>query len=169
MTIVIELTVNGDMTVKATTNMLTSSIKDNGDYGIVITGNLNVEDAVLTYKGGKTGGKLNNGKLAVTGDINVSGKTAIFNAPGDAATDVDALNITCANFTLADKATAVFGNRTDGAAKNLVVSGTINNPEGCTFNIIKANQDGAGSVLGWVTCSTLLTGGAFPGSKPRVD
>lgn len=150
------LNVHGDMTVAANTT-ITSSQKINIDE------NLNVEGTgiTLTYKGAKA----NVDGLAVTKDINVS--TATFDA-GSAAPDVDALNITCANFYLTDAATAVFGNRTDGGAKNLVVSGTISNPEGCTFNIVAANQNGAGSVLAWVTCTKLEVGGNFSAARPRV-
>ena len=87
----------------------------------------------------------------------------IFNADG-----IDALDITCANFTLADGATAKFGNRTEGDTKNLTVSGTITNPTGCTFSIHAANQNGAGSVLATITCTKLMVGGDFPGGKPQV-
>ena len=148
------LTVNGDMNVAANT-ILANSKK------ITITGDLNVDGAKLTYRGKKA----NEDGLAVTKDIKVSGGT--FDA-GSAAADVDALNITCANFTLADGAIAWFGNRTDGGAKNLVVSGTISNPAGCTFNIVAANQDGNGSVLAWVTCKKLEVGGTFSAARPRV-
>ena len=153
------MNVNGDMTVTANTT-ITSSQK------IFIDENLNVEGTgiTLTYKGAKA----NVDGLAVTKDVTVSGTGATFDA-GSLAADVDALNITCANFYLTDAATAVFGNRTDGAAKNLVVSGTISNPEGCTFNIVPANQDGAGSVLAWVTCKKLEVGGTFSAARPRVE
>lgn len=151
------LAVNGDMAVAANTT-ITDSKK------ITVTKNLTVEGAgvTLAYKGAKK----NVDGLAVTGDITVSGAT--FDA-GSVAADVDALNITCANFYLKDAATAVFGNRTDGAAKNLVVSGTISNPTGCTFNIVAANQNGAGSVLAWVTCKKLEVGGTFSAARPRVE
>ena len=150
------LTVNGDMNVADNTE-ITDSKK------ITVTGNLTVEGTgkTLTYKGAKA----NIDGLAITGDIKVSGAT--FDA-GNAAADVDALNITCANFYLEDGATAVFGNRTDGAAKNLVVNGTISNPAGCTFNIKAANQNGSGSVLAWVTCKKLEVGGTFSAARPRV-
>ena len=151
------LTVNGDMVVKANTT-ITDSKK------ITVTENLNVEGAgiTLTYKGAKK----NEGGFAVTKDIKVSGAT--FDA-GSLAADVNALNITCVNFSLTDGATATFGNRTDGAAKNLVATGTISNPAGCTFNIVPANQDGAGSVLAWVTCKKLEVGGTFSAARPRVE
>ncbi len=151
------LNVNGNMAVAANTTFVDSK-------KITVTGNLTVSGGAttLTYKGAKA----NVDGLAVAGDIKVSAAT--FDA-GNAAADVDALNITCANFYLENAGTAVFGNRTDGAAKNLVVSGTISNPLGCTFKIVGANQDGAGSVLAWVTCSQLLTGGTFPGALPRVE
>ena len=151
------LKVHGDMTVAANTT-ITSSQK------IFIDEDLNVEGTgiTLTYKGAKA----NVDGLAVTKDVNVSGAT--FDA-GSAAADVDALNITCANFYLEKGATATFGNRTDGAAKNLVVSGTISNPEGCTFNIVAANQNSAGSVLAWVTCKKLEVGGTFSAARPRVE
>lgn len=151
------LTVNGDMTAKAATT-ITSSKKIN------VTENLTVEGAALTYKGAKA----NEDGFAITKDVTVSGTGATFDA-GSAAADVDALNITCANFYLKDAATATFGNRTDGAAKNLVVSGTISNPATCTFNIVAANQNGAGSVLAWVTCKKLEVGGTFSAARPRVE
>ena len=151
------LTVNGDMVVKANTT-ITDSKK------ITVTENLSVEGAgvTLAYKGAKA----NIEGLEVKKDIKVSGAT--FDA-GSAAADVNALNITCVNFSLTDGATATFGNRTDGAAKNLVASGTISNPAGCTFNIVPANQDGAGSVLAWVTCKKLEVGGTFSAARPRVE
>jgi hypothetical protein len=151
------LTVNGDMTVKANTSITTSKM-------INVKGNLTVDGAWLYYKGKTwTAGdnSLNNEGLAVTGDITVSGTT--FDAG-----DVDALNITCANFTLAKGARADFGNRTEGDAKNLVVSGTISNPEGCKFYITAANQE-PGTVLAWVTCKELLVGGDFTAARPRVE
>jgi hypothetical protein len=151
------LNVNGNMAVAANTTFVDSK-------KITVTGNLTVSGGAttLTYKGAKA----NVDGLAVAGDIKVSAAT--FDA-GNAAADVDALNITCANFYLENAGTAIFGNRTDGAAKNLVVSGTISNPLGCIFKIVGANQDGNGSVLAWVTCSQLLTGGTFPGALPRVE
>ena len=147
------LTVNGDMAVAANTT-ITDSKKIN------VKENLTVEGATLTYKGKKA----NVEGLAVKKDIKVSAGT--FTA--GTGTDVDALNITCANFYLEKVATATFGNRTDGAGKNLVVSGTISNPAGCFFTIEAANQDGAGSVLAWVTCTKLEVGGTFSAARPRV-
>jgi hypothetical protein len=142
------LTVNGDMTVKAATNIKQSK-------KINVTKNLTVsKDITLTYAGNKA----NEDGLAVTKDINVTGT---FNAGA-----LNALNITCANFTLSKPGVAYFGNRTEGAAKNMVVSGTINNPEGCTFNIYAAT---GGNVLAWVSCKELKVGGNFPNSKPRVE
>lgn len=150
------LNVNGNMAVAANTTFVDSK-------KITVTGNLTVSGgATLTYKGAKA----NVDGLAVAGDIKVSAAT--FDA-GSIPADVDALNITCANFYLENAGTAAFGNHTDGAAKNLVVSGTISNPAGCTFTIVGAGQNGAGSVLAWVTCSQLLTGGTFPGALPRVE
>jgi hypothetical protein len=151
------LTVNGDMVVKANTT-ITDSKK------ITVTENLSVEGAgvTLAYKGAKA----NIEGLEVKKDIKVSGAT--FDA-GSTAPDVNALNITCVNFSLTDGATATFGNRTDGAAKNLVATGTISNPAGCTFNIVPANQDGNGSVLAWVTCKKLEVGGTFSAARPRVE
>lgn len=147
------LTVNGDMTVKANTN-LTNSKKIN------VTGNLTVEGAgkTLTYAGSKA----NVQGLAVTKDIKVIGAT--FNASA-----LNALNITCANFYLEKEgvtgATATFGNRDASTAKNLVVSGTISNPADCTFTITAA----AGTNLyAWVTCTTLVEGGTFSAARPRV-
>ena len=147
------LTVNGNMTVSATTTFVDSKKID-------ITKNLNVSGSGVTllYKGAKK----NEDGLAVAKNITVSKGT--FDAD-----EVDAINITCANFSLKNGATAKFGNRTGGADKNMVVSGTISNPSGCTFNIHAANQNGAGSVLAWVSCSTLNVGGNFPGARPRVE
>ena len=149
------LTVNGNMAVKGNTDIISSKKID-------VKKNLTVTGATLTYKGKKA----NVDGLAVTKDIKVSGAAGQFIA--GTGTDVDALNITCANFYLEKKAKATFGNRTDGAAKNLVVSGTISNPAGCTFDIEAANQDGAGSVLAWVTCTNLEVGGTFSAARPRV-
>jgi len=146
-----ELTVNGDMTVSAKSSLYSSK-------KITVKENLKVEGVELIY----CGKKQNEGGLAVTKDITVSGATGIFNADG-----IDALDITCANFTLADAATAKFGNRTNGDTKNLTVSGTISNPATCTFSIHAANQE-AGSVLATITCKKLTVGGAFPGGKPQV-
>ena len=149
-----ELTVNGDMTVSATSSLFSSA-------KITVKENLIVNNgAELKYAGKKQ----NEGGLAVVKDIKVSGATTKFNA---GETSVDALNITCANFTLEKGATAVFGNRTEGDTKNLTVSGTITNPEGCTFRIIAANQE-AGSVLATITCTKLIAQGSFPGGKPQV-
>jgi len=147
------LTVNGDMTVSVTSSLYTSKM-------ITVKENLIVnKGAELKYAGKKQ----NEGGLAVEKDITVSG--AKFNA-GETA--VDALNITCANFTLAETATAVFGNRTEGDTKNLTVSGTITNPAGCTFNILKANLVG-GSILATITCKKLIVGGNWgDGGKPQV-
>lgn len=148
------LTVNGDMTVKANTT-ITDSKK------ITVTENLTVENgATLLYKGAKA----NVEGLAVTKDITVKGAGTTFNAG-----EVNALNITSANFYLKSGATALFGNRTEGDSHNLDVTGIIDNPATCTFNIIAANQNGAGSVLAWVTCSTLKVGGAWGAARPRVQ
>ena len=147
------LTVNGDMNVAAATTLTSSK-------GIVVTENLTVVEGAaattLTYL-------KNNGSFAVTKNITVSG-----NATFDASVK-DALNITCANFYLtkvgANGGTAIFGNRTASTSKNLVVSGTISNPEGCTFNILAA----AGTdVYAWVTCTELIEGGTFSAARPRV-
>ena len=151
------LTVNGDMTVKATTNI-------NGSELIDIKKNLTVQGATLKYKGYTTDDVLNNKALTVAKNITVSDGT--FDAD-----DVNALEITCANFSLvkvATGATAKFGNRTNGDAKTMTVKGTISNPKGCEFNIHTANQDGAGSVLAWIDCYKLTVGGEFPGGKPKV-
>lgn len=147
------LTVNGDMNLSDDTYFINSK-------KITVTGDLTVDNgAVLTYKGAKK----NIEGLAVAGDITVS-DAARFDA-----NEVDAINITCANFTLAGAATATFGNRTGGADKNLVVSGTISNPATCTFNMLAANQNGAGSVLAWISCKQLNVGGIFTNARPRVE
>ena len=149
------LTVNGDMTVAAATTLTSSK-------GIVVKENLTVVEGAaattLTYLAA-------NGGLAVTKDITVSG-----NATFDASTEKDALNITCENFYLtkvgAKGGTAKFGNRTASTSKNLEVSGTISNPEGCTFNILPAV--GTTDLYAWVTCTKLIEGGTFSAAKPRV-
>ena len=146
-----ELTVNGDMTVSAKSSLFSSK-------KITVKENLKVDGAELIYAGKKQ----NEGGLAVTKDITVSGAAGIFNADG-----IDALDITCANFTLAKGATAKFGNRTNGDTKNLTVSEKISNPDGCTFSIHAANQEG-GSVQATITCKKLIVGGAFPGGTPQV-
>jgi len=141
------LTVNGNMTVSANTTMIDSK-------KINVTKN-------LTVNSGKTlifaGNKANEDGLAVTKDINVTGT---FNAGA-----VNALNITCANFTVNKNGKAYFGNRTDGASKNMVVSNTINNKTGGVFDIYAAT---GGNVLAWVSCKELKVGGSFPNSRPRV-
>ena len=86
---------------------------------------------------------------------------------------MDALNITCANFYLKKignniGGVAEFANRTDGAAKNMTVTGTISNPKDCSFNIVAAGQYN-GSVLAWVTCKELKVGGNFSAARPRVE
>jgi len=142
------LTVNGDMTIKDNTSIYDSK-------KINITKNLTLDGAWLYYQGSKQ----NEEGLAVTGDITVIGNT--FDA-----SDNDALNITCANFYLKDGATAEFGNRTEGDAKNMTVSGTISNPKGCTFDIKAASGS---NVLAWITCSKLEVGGTFTGARPKVE
>ena len=113
----------------------------------------------LTYAGAKA----NIEGLAVTKNITVKGAAADFDASA-----LDALNITCANFYLQAGAQAEFGNRSEGDTKNLVVSGTIANPAGCTFDILAANTGAPGSVLAWVTCSKLTVGGTFRRHKVIV-
>ena len=147
-----QLTVNGDMNVSAATNLISSQ-------KVTVTKNLNVKGAELRYLGAKQ----NEEGLAVGQDITVSGAGGNFNAGF-----LNCLDITCANFTLADHAEAHFGNRTGGADKNLVVSGTITNPATCTFDIKAANQVGS-SILAWVTCKTLKVGGTFTAAQPRVQ
>ena len=148
------LTVNGDMTVAAATNI-------KGSKKINITENLTVNGVALKYYGGKAWGAIlkNNQGLAVTKDITVNG--GAFDASDD-----DALNITSANFYLKAGATATFGNRSDGGAQNLVVSGTISNPATCFFTISPA---AGGNVLAWVTCKKLEVGGTFSAARPRVE
>ena len=143
------LTVNGDMAVSAKTAIVTSK-------KVSITGNLTITKEYLRF----AGKRVNEEGLAVTKDITVSGAGVAFDASA-----VDALNITCANFKLSNKATATFGNRTDGVSVNMAVSGTIENPAECTFEEKAANQE-PGSVLARITCKKLIVGGAFPGGQP---
>jgi hypothetical protein len=149
-----ELTVNGDFTASVNVSLWTSK-------KITVKENLIVDNGAATLK--YAGEKQNEGGLAVEKDIKVSAGT--FDA---SILKVDALDITCANFTLADGATAKFGNRTEGDTKNLTVSETITNPAGCTFNILGANQVG-GSILATITCKKLIVGGNWgDGGKPQV-
>jgi hypothetical protein len=146
------LKVNGDMTVKANSQFVDSK-------AITITENLKVEGAgiTLTYAGAKK----NEGGLEVRNDIIVDGLAADFDASA-----LNALDITCVNFTLKNGAQAEFGNRTEGDAHNLDASGTISNPAGCKFDIKAA---AGGNVLAWVTCSKLIVGGTFTNARPRVQ
>lgn len=145
------LTVFGDMDVKANTTFVDSKL-------IELKENLNVSGAgvTLSYKGAKK----NEDGLKVAKNITVTSGT--FDA-----SDVNALNIECANFKLKSGATAIFGNRTEGDAKNMTVTGEISNQSGCTFNILAANQV-AGSVYAWITCTKLTVGGNFPNARPKV-
>ena len=152
------LIVNGDMDVAAATTIKESQkieIKKVDGTG----GNLTVEKAAtLTYKGSK---KNVNG-LAVEGDITVIGST--FDASDD-----DAIKITCANFYLekdgAVGSTATFGNRSGGADMTMDVTGTISNPEDCSFQIKAASGS---NVLARIECTELLVGGAFSAARPKV-
>ena len=143
------LTVNGEATSSANFT-LTSSKKVNFLENLAVTG------ATFTYAGNKA----NKEGLAVTKDITVRGAGVTFDAG-----DVDAINITCANFKLSGGAAATFGNRTDGVSVNMAVSNEISNPAGCTFTEKVANQI-PGSVLARITCKKLTVGGAFPGGQP---
>lgn len=152
------LIVNGDMDVAAATTIKESKkieIKKVDGTG----GNLTVEKAAtLTYKGSKK----NVDGLVVEGDITVIGST--FDASDD-----DAIKITCANFYLekdgATGSAATFGNRSGGADMTMDVAGTINNPEGCSFQIKGATGS---NVLARIECTELLVGGAFSAARPKV-
>jgi len=145
-------TVNDNMTVEANTTLTSSN-------GFAVKGDLTIEgdNVELTYKATNTNG------LAVTGDITVSGNNANFNAYEDGA-----IKISCANFYLTDKAKAQFGNRTDGSAadKTMAVTGTISNPEGCTFDVKAATGS---YLLAWITCNSLQVGGTFTNARPIVE
>ena len=151
------LKVHGDMTAKAATKF-TSSKK------IVITGedangenkgNLTVDGVELTYKAANTDG------LAVAKNINVSGAAGYFNAK-----EKNALNITCANFYLTEKAKAEFGLRSGGTTKTMAVTGTISNPKDCKFLMTAADDT---DLLAWITCTELLVGGEFSAARPIVE
>ena len=150
------LTVNGDMTVNGNTTITSSKM-------FTVTENLKINDATLTYAGGRygTGKPTYNKGLAVTKNIEVSGETAVFDAAYGAS---DALNITCANFLLSDKATAKFGNQTDGGDKTMTVSGTIANPKDCKFLIASPSA----GILAWITCTELVSGGTYEAAEPLV-
>ena len=147
------LTVNGDMVVKAGS---TSGVTFSDSKKINIKQNLTLDGSWIYYKGNK----VNEGGLAVTGDITVSG-TGNFDA-----SDPNALNITCANFYLKSGAQAQFGNRSGGTDKTMTVTGTIDNPATCTFDIKAA---GSSTLLAWITCSELKVGGTFTGARPIVE
>ena len=155
-----ELTVHGNMNVLYDSE-LTESKK------VTVDGNLNVGSGeittpTLTYKGDSK----NKGGLEVKGDIIVTDAT--FDA-----SDKDALEIKCKNFSLIkkDPAPAVipeakFGLRSKGNTKStMTVGGTISNPKGCQFNMKAASGE---DLLAWITCKKLTVGGAFPGGKPQV-
>ena len=149
------LTVNGDMTVNDDAT-ISSSRK------FTVTENILINDATLEYVGAHYDSDNTkptvNKALAVTKNIEVTGSTAKFEA-GD-----DALNITCANFYLADEATAEFGNQTNGGDKTMTVSGTIKNPKDCEFNILAPST----GVIAWITCTELVSGGSYGYSEPLV-
>ena len=154
-----ELTVHGNMNVLYDSE-LTESKK------VTVDGNLNIEkgDAATTLK--YKGDSKNKGGLEVKGDIKVTDAT--FDA-----SEKDALEIKCKNFSLIkkDPAPAVipeakFGLRSVGNTKStMTVGGTISNPKGCKFNMTAASGD---DLLAWITCKKLTVGGAFPGGKPQV-
>ena len=154
-----ELTVHGDMNVLYDSE-LTESKK------VTVDGNLNIEkgDAATTLK--YKGDSKNKGGLEVKGDIIVTDAT--FDA-----SEKDALEIKCKNFSLIkkDPAPAVipeakFGLRSVGNTKStMTVGGTISNPKGCKFNMTPASGS---DLLAWITCKKLTVGGAFPGGKPQV-
>ena len=148
-----QLTVNGNMTVLADTE-LTNSDK------ITVTKNLDIKGATLAYAAAIVNG------LTVTENITVT--DGIFDASADGA-----IQIKCKNFSLVKEnpagagASATFGNRTaaDAAKKTMEVSGTISNSKGCTFTISAATDP---NILAWITCKKLVVGGAFPGGRPSV-
>lgn len=154
------LIVNGDMTVKASTEIIDSKL-------IKVTGNLDViteegASVTLTYDGDKA----NVDGLVVGGNITVT------DAKFDASAK-DALEIKCANFSLIKKnpdpsviPEAKFGLRSEGNTKStMTVGGTISNPKGCKFDMTPASGT---DLLAWITCTKLEVGGAFPGGKPQV-
>ena len=143
-----QLTVNGDMLVKAATNLQASK-------KITVKKNLTVDGATLAY----TGGNKNVQGLAVTKNITVSAGN--FNANDD-----NAINISCANFSLKKAGEAHFGNRAGGTDKTMTVTGTIDNPAGCTFDMKPATGS---TLLAWITCSELKVGGTFTGARPIVE
>ena len=154
------LTVHGDMNVLYNSE-LTQSKK------VTVEGNLNIEKGVaattLTYKGDSK----NKGGLDVKGDIKVTDAT--FDA-----SDNDALDIKCKNFSLIKKdpaslviPEAKFGLRTEGIDNSTMeVGGTISNPKGCKFSMTPVS--GSDELLAWITCKKLTVGGEFPGGKPQV-
>jgi len=145
------LTVNGNMTVSANTDLKNSK-------KITVTGNLDIDKgATLTYAGSK---KIVNG-LEVKGNITVT-DAAYFNASADGG-----ILISCQNFSLSAGATAKFGNRTagDSANKTMEVKGTISNGKGCTFTISPA---GSGNLLAWITCYKTEGEGTYAGTPTVV-
>ena len=153
-----ELIVNGDMTVSANTNLKNSK-------KITVTKNLDINNgATLKYYGiatTPTYGVVNG--LEVDGDITVTGAT--FNA-----SDNDAIQISCKNFSLvkgAAAATATFGNRTAGnTKKSMEVKGTISNGKGCIFTITAAT---GANLLAWITCYKVEGEGTFAGTPTVIQ
>ena len=151
-----ELIVNGDMTVSANTNLKNSK-------KITVTKNLDINNgATLKYYGiAATPFGVVNG-LKVDGDITVTG--ARFDA-----SDNDAIQISCKNFSLVKgtAATATFGNRTAGNnKKSMEVKGTISNGKGCTFTISSAT---GANLLAWITCYKVEGEGTFAGTPTVIQ
>ena len=154
-----ELIVNGDMTVSANTNLKNSK-------KITVTKNLDINNsATLKYCGvvaGPPATEIKNG-LQVDGNITVTGAT--FDA-----SDNDAIQISCKNFSLvkgAAAATATFGNRTAGnTKKSMEVKGTISNGKGCIFTISPA---AGANLLAWITCYKVEGEGTFAGTPTVIQ
>jgi hypothetical protein len=148
------LTVNGNMTVSANTQLKKSD-------KITVTGNLDIDNAAtLTYAG----------ENAIVNGLEVKGDITVTDATFDAYADGGIL-ISCTNFSLIKEtgagATAKFGNRTAGdtTKKTMEVKGTINNGKGCTFTIKPA---AGGNLLAWITCYKTEGEGTYAGTPTVV-
>ena len=150
-----QLTVNGNMTVSADTDLQEAK-------KVTVTGNLDIDNgATLTYAGDN---KIVDG-LKVNGNITVT----------DATFDASAANailIECTNFSLIKKdeagagASAEFGNRTKGNTnKTMTVNGTISNGKGCTFTISPAAGE---NLLAWITCYKVEGEGTYAGTPTVI-
>ena len=150
-----QLTVNGNMTVSADTDLQEAK-------KVTVTGNLDIDNgATLTYAGDNK----------IVDGLKVNGNITVTDAKFDASAD-NAILIECTNFSLIKKdeagtgASAEFGNRTKGNTnKNMTVNGTISNGKGCTFTIDPA---AGANLLAWITCHKVEGEGTYAGTPTVI-